>query len=291
MLTTRRWAPALWVLGLLLFLAGPAGARSFIWEISQGGKVLYLMGSMHLAKPDLYPLAKEIQQAFDRSGLLVVEADIKPEDQDRIQELTRTNGLYPQGETLSGGLSSKTRAKMKELGIDPAEFDHYRPWLAAILLQIQKYLDLGLDPKYGVDRYFLDQARGRKPILELEGAMYQMKLFARLSAGEQELFLYATLVELANLSAVMDQAIKAWSEGDAEKFEYLFFKDYKEYPELEPVAEKLIFQRNREMQSKIEGYLSNSGQTHFVVVGALHLVGEPGIIAGLKNKGWQVRQL
>jgi uncharacterized protein YbaP (TraB family) len=44
------------------------------------------------------------------------------------------------------------------------------------------------------------------------------------------------------------------------------------------------------MVSKIEDYL-RTGETHFVVVGAGHLLGEKGIINLLRQKGYQIEQL
>jgi uncharacterized protein YbaP (TraB family) len=58
---------------------------------------------------------------------------------------------------------------------------------------------------------------------------------------------------------------------------------------LVPIYEKLIYERNRRMVSKIEGYLRGNG-SYFVVVGAGHLIGEQGIVKALEKKGFRVEQ-
>ncbi len=67
-------------------------------------------------------------------------------------------------------------------------------------------------------------------------------------------------------------------------------KSSKEDPRLAPIQEKLIYDRNRKMISRIEGYLREKG-TYFVVVGAGHLIGERGIVEALRKKGYPVEQL
>ena len=59
---------------------------------------------------------------------------------------------------------------------------------------------------------------------------------------------------------------------------------------LEDVYRKLFTARNRKMAEKIEVYMT-SGKSHFVVVGAGHVVGDDGIIALLRGKGIEVSQL
>jgi len=56
------------------------------------------------------------------------------------------------------------------------------------------------------------------------------------------------------------------------------------------IYEKLIYERNRNMVSKIEEFLRTK-ETYFVVVGAGHLVGKKGIIEMLKGKRYPVEQL
>ena len=54
-------------------------------------------------------------------------------------------------------------------------------------------------------------------------------------------------------------------------------------PKLHTGSVKLFDDRNRQMAQKIDGYLA-TGQTHFIVVGAGHLVGETGLLKLLARK-------
>src|SRR5512147_1873385 len=54
----------------------PAQEHHFLWEVSSMTNKVYLFGTIHAGKKEWYPLAREIEEAFDASPVLVVEADI-----------------------------------------------------------------------------------------------------------------------------------------------------------------------------------------------------------------------
>ncbi|MGA2330770.1 MAG: TraB/GumN family protein, partial [Syntrophales bacterium] len=78
--------------------------------------------------------------------------------------------------------------------------------------------------------------------------------------------------------------------GAVEKVESTITKSLAEDRRFYTIYDKLIYKRNRNMAQKIEGYLKTNG-TYFVVVGAVHLLGDKGIIQLLKDKGYSVEQL
>ena len=72
--------------------------------------------------------------------------------------------------------------------------------------------------------------------------------------------------------------------------ESIITRSVSEDKRLSPIYEKILYERNRSMASKIEDYLKTK-ETFFVIVGAGHLVGNQGIIEILKGKGFLVEQL
>jgi len=57
-----------------------------------------------------------------------------------------------------------------------------------------------------------------------------------------------------------------------------------------PIYDKLFYQRNLKMTDKIEGFLKKD-KSHFVIIGAGHLIGKKGIIQLLKDRGHNPQQL
>ena len=172
------------------------------------------MGSLHMARPDLYPLAPAMEEAYQLSPVLVVEADISKADLKKVQQKIMSTGVYPKGQTLTGHLSPATLAKAKEAGLDLKAFDRFRPWLVAVEVQNQKLKTLGFDEKYGLDKHFLDQAaRDGKTVKELESLDQQFYLFQSLTPKEQDQFLYFSLVEAETMDEDLPALIKAWQNG------------------------------------------------------------------------------
>ena len=49
--------------------------RNCLWRVRSETATMYLLGSVHLLKPDAYPLAPVIESAFDGSGTVVADLD------------------------------------------------------------------------------------------------------------------------------------------------------------------------------------------------------------------------
>ena len=151
-------------------------------------------------------------------------------------------------------------------------------------------IKLGLDPNLGIDKYFLSKAEGKKKILELESLDYQIDLLSHLSDKDQELFLLYTLKDLNIMEQEVNKLTQAWTTGDTKGMESILTRSVSGDKRLFPIFEKLIYERNKKMVSKIEDFLKRK-ETYFVIVGAGHLVGNHGIIGILKGRGYLIDQL
>ena len=274
-------------------LSGRSG-KVFLWKAKSEKNTVYILGSIHLARPSLYPLDNRIEEAFECSDALVVEVNIETFDQALIRQMFIERGVYSDGSTISDHLSDKTFKlvvdKLGGLGLGFSQMVLFKPWFLSITLVTVELLKLGFNPEYGVDKHFLVKAKGEKKILELESLEYQLDLFDGFTDKQQELLLFSTLLDLDILEKEMDNLIKAWENGNTIKLETILMKGLDEHPEILPIVDKIFYQRNKKMASKIEGYL-DTRDTYFVVVGAGHLVGEKGIIQLLKKKGYSLQQL
>ena len=267
--------------------------KSFLWKIQSKTNTVYVFGSIHYLKKEVYPLDEKIENAFDKSDILGVEANINDIKKEDIQKLIGS-AFYPENETLEKNVSTETYEMVKKelggLGLLPEVTNKQRPWFLALTLASLETLKLGFDPNYGIDKYFLSKATGKKKILELESFDYQINLFSQLSDKDQELLLLYTLKDIDVLKQELDRLIQAWTSGDTKGVESIVTRSLAEDKRLSPIYEKLIYERNRNMASKIEDYLKTK-ETYFVIVGAGHLVGNQGIIEILKGKGFLVEQL
>jgi uncharacterized protein YbaP (TraB family) len=268
--------------------------KSFLWEVESAAGKSYLLGSIHLLKKEHYPLRNIIEQAFERTDVLAVEADISGDKMFQEGMKMMQKGMYTGEETLQKNISPKTfqlaRDKMKELGMDIDAFKTFKPWMLALTIESMEVMKMGFDPNFGIDKYFMDKAVGKKEIVELEGIGFQVELFDGFSKEENEKFLLSSIMEASRMKKEMNEMVDAWANGDTLKMERFLTENIGKYPELKGMYEKILDGRNERMVEKIAVYLK-TGKRYFIVVGAAHMVGEKGIVRLLQKKGIPVKQL
>jgi len=267
--------------------------KNFLWKVQSKTNTLYILGSVHSLKKEMYPLNKKIEDSFDKSEVLVVEANINDIGQIDIQRLLET-AFYSGNETLEKHVSRETYELVKKefggLGVPPELINKQKPWFLALTLTSLELLKLGFDPNYGIDIYFLSKATGGKKIKELESIDYQINLFSKFSDDDQEVFLLYTLKDINVLGQELDKLMEAWTSGDTKSMESIMSKSITEDRKMSLIYEKIIYERNRNMAARIEELLKTK-ETHFVIIGAGHLIGNKGIIEILRGKGYDVEQL
>jgi uncharacterized protein YbaP (TraB family) len=273
--------------------ATEVAGKSFIWKVSSATTSVYLLGSIHAAKPDIYPLDSAIEDAFVSAKYLVVEVNVNNVDNQKVTDILLEHGVYPLGEELRDYLSPSLYDALTEqferFGVNIAILDSYRPWVILMTLEQLTLQDLGYLPENGIDYYFLDKAAQTKMILELETAEFQLELLYSLP---DELIIESLEYDIENmpLQEDMEELFQIWEDGDATKMESMLFEGLTEEPELTPYYEKLFDERNFNIAVKIEEFLADD-EIYFVVVGAGHLVGENGLVNLLSEKGYTIEQL
>ncbi len=275
--------------------ANPPAKKNFLWEVSKGKSAVFLLGSIHVAKKDIYPLSPVIETAFDFSDTLAVEANVLAGESREAQILMLQEGSYPMWDSLSKNVSTETfkliNEKLAEIESPIRDVERFRPWMVSLLFTGIKLQQLGFTAENGIDVHFLKKAGGKKKIIELESTLEQLKILGSFSKKEEEDFLLYTLADLERVESQVGEMFDFWARGDPEGLNSVLMKFRKDRPGLSGIMKKLLGDRNERMVKKIEGFLSGGEGRYFVVVGAAHLVGEDGIIRMLKNKKYQVRQL
>ncbi|MBN1196478.1 MAG: TraB/GumN family protein [Candidatus Aminicenantes bacterium] len=269
-------------------------ARHFLWSVTGTEGSGYIMGSIHLLKKEYFPLPDAIRNAFAECGALAVEADISADKVAEAALIQMQKGMYDEDDSLKNHVSTETwqlaERKLSELGMDIKGFARFKPWMLALTIVSMEMMRMGFDPRWGVDRYFLETAPDDMEILELEGLESQMELFNGFSDAMSERFLFFNIQESENARKQVEDMVSAWFTGDIDAMESLLTRSIQEHPELTGLYEVIVYQRNQSMTERILELFSPQRKL-FVVVGAAHLVGEKGIIARLRGQGYRVRQL
>lgn len=277
---------------IVLFFTNIAFADSMLWEVRSETATVYLLGSIHMAKPDLYPLNVEIEKFFDKSSFLVLEINVLEVDQTALLQKIMIEGMYSGTKTLRDDISPEVyamlQAHLNKSSLPTAALMKLKPGILAMTLESLEYIRMGFSPEQGIDMYFALRAEESKPILELESIEEQMNLI--LNIPDASSLLKYTLLGISSYGEQLDAITEAWKEGDSEKLDTLLVKEnFDKYPELASVKDEMIYKRNISMAGKIKGYLATD-QTYFVVVGAGHLIGNRSILSHLEEAGYPIRK-
>ena len=283
------------LLTIVIYLSA-ANDTGMFWKVkdSNGNDKVYLLGSIHVVPDDIYPLKKDIEDSFNSSDFLVVEADAANINIAKVQQLTMSKGMYSSGNNLKSNipedLYKALAVELKKTGmITINNVETMRPWLIALTMAQLQLMKMGLKMDNGIDMHFLKQAKAKKEILELESAEFQIELLSGFSDELQVEFLKSAIEESSNMKEKFNKMLDSWKVGNTKEMVEIIKEEYKDKPNLQPVYDKLIYDRNITMTKKIEGYLKDkSDKKYFVVVGAGHLVDKGGIVDILSKKGFKV---
>ena len=265
--------------------------KSCLWSIQSQSNKVYLMGSLHVLKPESYPLAPAIERAYASSQRVIFETDIGAMQDPAMQAKILELGMYPAGENLYQNLAAGTRRqlekKMGALGLPPEAFSQFKPWFVALTLTTVELQRLGYNPQYGIDVYFFGKARrDNKEIGYLEPPEYQIGLLGNMARKDQNDFLRQTLEDLELVSELAGDLVKNWKTGNVDELHKLLHKSFEDYPNIE---DRLLIQRNIKWMSKVEDAMRHDKNVLFVV-GAGHLVGPESLVDLLRKAGYDVRQ-
>lgn len=261
-----------------------------VWKISKGSEYFYLAGSIHMLSADDYPLPPEYLKALHNSDSLVLETDLAQLSSSAgIQQMIDLNS-YPSGENLLQQLSQPLARQLadycKKNNIPLEQITRFKPAFAAVMLTTTQLQTQGATSP-GVDAYLQDEAKkAGKKVAGLETMQQHLAVLNELNNSGAETLIKSTMDDLTDSSEDFDSMRKAWRSGDLQQLEHLYLDDLKSYP---AIYQSLIVKRNN---AWVKQLVQARYQTPvFVVVGALHLAGNDGLIKQLAQQGYQITKV
>lgn len=275
------------VLLISLLLLSSVASADGVWKVSKGKEYFYLAGSVHMLGAQDYPLPAEYMQALNNSQLLLLETDLEQlSSPGTIKQMIALNS-YPSGENLLQQLSAPLAKQLADYCSThkiPLEYiARFKPAFAAIMLTTTQLQAQGATAP-GVDAYLQDQAKkAGKKVKGLETIKEHMAVLNELNNSGAQTLIKSTLEDLNDSSEDFDAMRKAWRSGDLKQLEALYLDDLKNYP---AIYQTLIVKRNNAWVKQLVS--TDSASPFFVVVGALHLAGNEGLIQQFKQRGYQL---
>jgi uncharacterized protein YbaP (TraB family) len=275
------------LLGLLLCVTVRAdGALHSLWELHGKHNTVYLLGSIHVLRPNDYPLAPVVLDAYTHAGSLLMEVNLDEINSEGVQAEMLASATLSGGKTLPDVLGKqryeRAAALAHEIGVELSSFDQFAPWFAAEAISELQLTQLGFQPENGVEMYFMDRARSDgKSVDGLETVHDQISVFQNMSLDAQAEYLLSSLEQAHDLPKEVDSMVRAWQRGDTRWFESELQSDLGHDSDL---YQSVLLARNRKWVPKIEALL-NSDKNYLVIVGTGHLAGQGSVVDLLKKDG------
>jgi uncharacterized protein len=273
-----------------------------MWKVSDADNDLYLLGSFHMLKPSDYPLSADVDAAFDDAEALVFE--LSPEEM-QSPELGLAMGraaLRKDGTLLNSDLPDATAAKLdawlaansgqlQTMGLPAQALQMFQPWFVGLTISIVEMNKAGLDPQIGLDMHLMDRAsKASKPAAGLEKGSEQIAVFDGMSKAEQLQFLEESMSEAEGSQAELEKLHDAWRRADqVVLWDGMASSMRHDYPRL---YQRINVGRNDAWVPRLQRMLDDeTTDDALVVVGALHLLGEDGVVEKLRAKGYKVERI
>jgi uncharacterized protein len=262
-----------------------------LWTLKDADTTIYIMGTVHLLRPDLEWRSPEIDAAIAAADTVVFEADTtSPEAGRELMKFFTTQGMFTDGTQLSSLLTKPEVAQLElalnEIGLPLEAIQPMRPWYAALNMSVMQMTQEGFDPEAGVEMTVESEAGARGASFEyLETVEQQLGEFAGLDSCSQVEFLMQSAESLKQGTEMLDLLVAEWADGDTAGLGTLM-ADPQAFGSDE-TYDALLKNRNERWAPMISGMLDKPG-TRLIAVGAGHLAGQDSVIAMLRAKGYEV---
>lgn len=259
------------------------------WEIKKDETSIYVLGTIHFADKDFYPLEDKILETFDKADRLVSElgglSEMNSLEEKFRSKMFQSANFNPEKD-LSNFLSEdEINVVKQELGENiTVSLFKFNPWILTMTLSQTLYTKADLDPENGIDMHLIKRADKRK-IEALESIDEQLDILSSGTFEEQVNDLKKTIAELQNADKTLELLTKIkklyLENNDKELKDFIgSLLDMSEGLS----QDALLKNRNIVWAEKFEEYLDEGGKT-FVFAGLAHFLGEDSVFEQMRSKG------
>lgn len=283
---------------LALYDQADAGTKGLMWKVENLENTLYLYGTYHVDRGDLYPFHQSVRSMLADSATLCMEIDFG--DAEGAQEFMKLY-YYPEGDELKNYLTEETYAAvlaaLVPAGYDEATVNTMKAWAVGNALESLSNVDTTSGTVMVTDAYLYSKAICNSiEVAQVENYGLQGRMLDGLSQATQVAMVESGLEALQTGQEhreEMNSMFDAWQKGDSEEFSTAYGKDttYEDPTDVELMG-VLFGTRDPAMTEWCKSFLTQEGEhTATFAVGAGHMVGETGVVAALREAGYTVTLL
>ena len=275
-----------------------SNAEAVLWKVdAPGGQTSHLFGTIHLSDPRVSVLSDNVKATLGKSTMLAVEvADLSDSAMGAAMADAAQSLMYADGKSLTDKLSGPEIAQVEAIvgksGM-PIESAHMlRPWLLNMLLSVSECERRQMAAGATVldIRLAEDAQKQAIPIVGLESIAQQLTALSAMPEDQQLLMLKSGLKYADRTDDMMETLVQLYLKrqmGAAIPFQLALAAKTGVPPSaFDGFQKALLFDRNERMRDTMRPLL-DKGRA-FIAVGALHLSGDKGLVALLRQAGFTI---
>ena len=269
-----------------------ANRPALLWRLSTADAPdkptanVYIAGSIHVLKPTLQA-PPSYTQALAESDTLVFEIDETLLPAEQMQSLIQRYGNLPNEQTLAELMSAADYANIinytTRLGVPEALISRMKPAMLLLQVGVLEYISMGYLPQHGVESVFRAK-KGKRNLIALETMEQQLAAATALPLTLQTELLLETIAAIDTANLEISELVRAWLAGDTQHLDVLFNGNADASPAAKQWMDDLLAKRNIGMAAGVIELLKST-ESHFILVGAAHLVGDNSVLALLEQEG------
>jgi len=284
------------ILTLLIVLPAVSSAKSPVFKVSKGQDYVYIGGTIHLLSTNDYPLPQGFEDAFNDAQQVFFETDGAELQLPQTQAKMASIITFQDGRTLETVLDKKTYALLTDAltqrKLPISVFSSFTPAGISLTLTVFELQRLGLgNAASGVDQFFLSKTNQdtSKQTGFLETVDQQIGFISKLNEVDPNLIIKSSLEDLSALKQSWKLGLEAWRNGDLAKMSIALGADTMQ-TDFPSVYKTLLTDRNQHWISQIKP-MFETPEVEYLLVGAMHLIGDDGVIELLRDQGYKIEQL
>ncbi len=270
---------------------GPSFERGTLWRVTAAnGAQSHVLGTLHIGQWADLAVPDQAWQALSAAQRLIVEVELDRLQPAHLGELQRMPGGRDWSKAWAGRDIARLKQRLQAAGWTVTDPGRIRPWVLVQALALDAVL-----PAQSLDEALIARARAQgHEVLALESVMEQFASFDCVDTTSQLWVLRDALnTPGAAFRKLNAQTLDLYAQqrvGDLVALQAAQFPQGAKARQADAALTRCVIEdRNRSFLSRLAPLLVQPGQ--FVALGAAHLVGPRGLLAGLVERGFVVQRL
>jgi uncharacterized protein YbaP (TraB family) len=261
-----------------------AEEQGLLWQIKGSNIDSYLFGTIHSEDPRVTKLPGLVEDCFNSADILMLEMSLDLVTSTSVASMMLQEPDSSLDKQVGKPLADEAVEAMQSKGVPPEVTNSMQPWAIVMTLSMPPQVNgQFLDKKL----YDMALAVG-KQFQPLETPDEQVSVFTMLTLSEQKSLMRNVLDEYQSYPRMYERLTKAYLARDLDTLVSISFTNpiSDDSALQEKVMNQMLTRRNHRMVERMEPFFKQ-GKV-FVAVGALHLVGEEGLVSLLRQRGYMV---